>query len=114
MTHEGVLSTAWAARAGVASVDVARWCRSGRLVRVRRGAFVDRQLYARAGLDERFRLRIDAVMASRPPEDLASHHAALALRSLPLWGVDLGRMDVLADVTGDFALGGSGSIPGAG
>lgn len=106
MTHGGVLSTAWAARAGVASVDVARWCRSGRLLRVRRGAFVDRQGYAQAGLDERYRLRVDAVMASRPPEDLASHHAALALRSLPLWGVDLTRIDVLADVAGDFAVGG--------
>jgi very-short-patch-repair endonuclease len=106
VTHGGVLSTADAARAGVASVDLARWCRSGRLLRVRRGAFVDREQYARSGLDERFRLRVSAVIAGRPPEDLASHHAALALRSLPLWGVDLARIDVLADVAGDFAIGG--------
>ena len=104
--HGGVLSAVSAARIGVTSDDVSRWCRSGRLVRVRRGAFVDCRIYAGAGIDERYRLNVRAVLAGRAPDDLASHHAALALRSLPLWRVNLRRIDVLADVSSDFSVSG--------
>lgn len=80
VAHGGVLWTVLAARVGVTSDDVSR---SGRLVRVRRGAFVDRRIYAVAGMDERYRLTVRAVLACRASEDLASHHAALALRPPP-------------------------------
>ena len=101
--HGGVLARATAAAVGVSSDDLGRWTRAGRLVRVRRGAFVDRRLYQAAAPTERYRLRVSAVMATRPRGDLAGYHAALALRALPLWRVDLARIDVMAEVAGDFA-----------
>lgn len=56
-------------------------------------------LYRSATETDRYRLRVRAVLASRPSDDLASHHAALALLGLPLWRVDLRRIDVVSDVT---------------
>jgi very-short-patch-repair endonuclease len=99
----GVLATTQAARVGLTSNDLDRFTRAGRLVRVRRGAFVDGQVYRGAHVAERYRLRVSAVMATRPTGDLAAHHAAIALWRLPLWQVNLSRIDVLADVAGDFA-----------
>ncbi|HEU4332167.1 MAG TPA: type IV toxin-antitoxin system AbiEi family antitoxin domain-containing protein [Lapillicoccus sp.] len=87
----GAFSSRQAARLGVSADQLAHWCRSGDVVRVRRAAFVDRATYARAGPDDRYRLRVRAVMAGRSAQDLASHHAALALRGLPLWQLDLAR-----------------------
>lgn len=103
LVNGGVTSTAQAARVGMTSEDLGRWTRAGRLVRVRRGAFVDRDRYVSASPEERYRLRVRAVMSTRPPGDLAGHHAALAVVDLPLWQVNLARIDVMADVTDDFA-----------
>jgi hypothetical protein len=106
MAHDGVVSTTLAARVGVTSEDLGRWCRSRRLLRVRRGAYVDGRRFAVAHPDERYRLRVRAILATRPASDLARHHAAVALRSLPLWNVDLARVDIMADVESDFSASG--------
>jgi very-short-patch-repair endonuclease len=114
LAGNGAFSSRQAATLGVSADQTARWCRSGAVVRIRRGAFVDRATYARAGPDDRYRLRVRAVMAGRAGEDLASHHAALALRAVPLWGVDLTRIDVAASVRRDFARAGVWVHPATG
>jgi very-short-patch-repair endonuclease len=110
----GAFSSVQASRLGVSRDQQARWCRTGVVVRVRRGAFVDRATYARAGPDDRYRLRVRAVMAGRSPDDLATHHAALALRGVPLWMVDLARIDIAGSVSGDFVRAGVWVHPSTG
>jgi hypothetical protein len=51
-----------------------------------------------ATADDRFRLRVAAVLRARPRGNAASHQSAVALRHLDLWGVDLERVDVAAAV----------------
>lgn len=67
------------------------------LVRVRREAYVDAKLWIAADDAERYRLTVMAVARTRPGEPL-SHHAALAVHGLPLWGFTSGRIDVESDV----------------
>ncbi len=95
----GALGAAQAFTAGASCEDLESWCRGGALTRVRRGAYVETSRYARAHPDEQYRLRVMAVLLSRGGRDPASHHAALALFRLPLWLVDLGRIDVVAPVS---------------
>ncbi len=66
-------------------------------MRVRRGAFVDGRRFRAAAPSERYALRVRAVLLTRPG-DAAWRHAALALHGMPLWHVDLARVDVLSDV----------------
>jgi very-short-patch-repair endonuclease len=56
--------------------------------------------------EQAYALRTRAVLLTRPPGDAASHHAALALRGLPLWRADLHRIDVLSRVAGVVCSGG--------
>ncbi|MEO8829682.1 type IV toxin-antitoxin system AbiEi family antitoxin domain-containing protein [Lapillicoccus sp.] len=97
--HGGALGAAQAFAAGASCEDIESWCRSGGLTRVRRGAYVDTSRYACAHPDEQYRLRVMAVLLSRGGLDPAGHHAALALHRLPLWLVDLDRIDVMARVS---------------
>lgn len=95
----GVVGTVQLAPLGVTPGDLRSSVGRGELVRVRRGAFVDAARWAGATLDERYRLRVIAVMRSRAVDEAASHHSALALHRLPLWHVDR----ELVVVTGDVA-----------
>ena len=70
----------------------------GVLFRVRRGAYVDAELYQSSDPSERYRLAVRAILLSRPG-DAASHHAALALHQLPTFGVDWNRIDLFGPVT---------------
>lgn len=98
LAQDGAFSAAQAAVVGVAPNELALLCRRKEITRVRRGAFVDSEQYGPAHPDERFRLRVAAVLLSRGGQDPASHHAGLALQRLPLWDVDLHRIDVLGEV----------------
>lgn len=89
----GVLASRDAAAIGVGSAELRSLVRRGELVSPRRGAFVEAERYAAATPDERYGLRVRAVLRTRP-EDAASHHAALALWGVDLYGVDLARIDV--------------------
>lgn len=102
----GAFSGRQATRIGVGSSQLRRWVRDRASTRVRRDAFVDAELYARASEAARYDLRVRAVLSTRPSADVASHHAALAVRRLPLWQVDLGRIDVQSDVATNTAHGG--------
>jgi very-short-patch-repair endonuclease len=98
LAQEGAFSAAQAAVVGVTPNELAVLCRRREITRVRRGAFVDTERYDRGFPDQRFRLRVVAVLLSRGGQDPASHHAALAVHGLPLADVDLGRIDVLGEV----------------
>jgi GNAT superfamily N-acetyltransferase len=104
--HDGAFSLAQAVQAQISRTDLATWVRQGVVTRVRRGAFVETGRYQVASEQERYRLRVRAVLASRSTADIASHHAALALRRLPLWRVDLRRIDVVAGVVASTGHGG--------
>jgi hypothetical protein len=105
----GAFSSRQAGRLGVGRDAVSRWCRAGEIVRVRRGAFVDRATFARAGPEDPYRLRVRAVMVGRAADSMASDHAALVLHGLPLWDLGLGRIDIAAPVSGDFKRAGVGA-----
>ncbi len=94
----GVFAAAQAERVGVASVSLSRLVRAGALVRPRRAAYILGEAYAGLPPDDRYRLRVRAVLLTRPRRDCASHHAAAALHVLPLHGVNLARIDVCSRV----------------
>ena len=94
----GVLSWPQLHRAGLSPSEVSRLVAHEVLVRVRRGGFVTGEVWRAADPDRRFALRVRAALLVRP-HDAASHQAAFALSELPLWGVDLRRVDLQARVT---------------
>jgi hypothetical protein len=110
--HGGVFSSADATRAGADAETLRRLVARGEVVRVRRGAFVLTESMRSATPEERYRLRVRAVLRSRPPHDAASHHAALSVHGLPLFRVDLGVVDVDARVSRVRLQAGVRSHPG--
>ncbi|GGM92279.1 hypothetical protein GCM10009721_17410 [Terrabacter tumescens] len=94
--QHGAFSAAEASARGIDATALRSAARAGQVVRVRRAAYVDRVAMLAAGPDERFRLAAMAVARTRPGDAL-SHHAALALHGLPLWGHDPARIDLLGD-----------------
>ena len=94
----GVFSAAEARSRGVDAAALRTALRQGDLVRVRRGAYVAAPHWQRADPESRYRFRVMAVARSRPG-DVVSHHAALSMYGLPLWGHDAERVDVLGEVT---------------
>lgn len=94
--RDGTLAAHEAIATGLSRADLHQAVRKGELVRVRRGAYVRSSVWAPAGADERYRLACIAVARSRPGDAL-SHHAALAMLGLPLWGHDPSRIDLVTD-----------------
>jgi very-short-patch-repair endonuclease len=70
----------------------------GSLVRVRRDAYVSAHALIGATAEQAYALRARAILAGRPAGGALSHHAALAVRGLPLFGVDLRRVDLVGEV----------------
>lgn len=66
-------------------------------MRVRRDAYVLGEAWRAASPEQRLALRTRAVLSTRPG-DVASHQSSLAQHRLPLYGVPLTTVDVLADV----------------
>ena len=94
--QHGAFSAAEAAARGIDATALRSASRAGQIMRVRRAAYVDRAAMLAGDPDERFRLVAMAVVRTRPGDAL-SHHAALAMHGLPLWGHDRARIDVLGD-----------------
>src|SRR5690606_40240717 len=65
------------ARVGITANELTTLVRAGELVRVRRGAYVLSAVFDGADLSERYRLRVLAVLRTRPATDRASHQSAL-------------------------------------
>ena len=105
--QRGAISGDQLARLGATAAGRRSALRSGQLMRVRRGAFVDGRRFRAAAPSERYAMTVRAVLLTRPG-DAAWRHAALALHGMPLWHVDLARVDVLSDVVA--ATGASGVL----
>ena len=102
----GVFSIAEAAALGVTGNDLTALVRRGELVRVRRGAYVLADVFAAADIGGRYRLRVLAVMRSRPRSDRASHHSALALLDIPFASAPLDTVLAESRVSGRRTSGG--------
>ncbi len=85
----GVFSSDEAAAVGVTSNELSALIRKRELFRFRRGAYVLAERYRAADIDARYRLRVLAVMRTRPRTDCASHHSALALHGISFYGAPL-------------------------
>jgi predicted transcriptional regulator of viral defense system len=98
LAHDGVVGAPDLRGAGVSERTVRTAVRRGQLTRVRRGAYVDTTVYQQATPEAQYRMRVAAVLRTRP-RDAASHHAALAVHALPLYGCDVRRIDTVGRVS---------------
>jgi hypothetical protein len=94
----GVASADQLTRLGLTTAGLRHAVTLGHLVRVRRAAYVDGEVWRAADADARYRLTVEAVMHSRSTPDVATHHSALALHGLPLWQVDRRLVMLSGDV----------------
>lgn len=76
-----------ALNAGISQRQITLLTKSGDWHRVRRGAYVPGQVWARADEDDRRALRARAVLLQCRTEVVLSHTAALPEYGAPLWGV---------------------------
>jgi hypothetical protein len=93
----GAFAAAQAASRGIGPPDLRAALRRREVVHFRRGAYATRSAWDAGDADARFLLRVLATAHTRPG-DAVSHHAALAVHGLPLFGHDPSRVDVLSDV----------------
>jgi hypothetical protein len=96
----GVFSTADAARCDVSQDAVETMVRRGEVVRVRRAAYVLTPRYVDRPPSEQFRLRARAIIRTCAPGAALSHHAALAVYGVAIYGVPLQQVDLVAPVRG--------------
>ena len=97
--RHGVLSARDATAADLHPSTLAGLVRGGRLVRVRRGAYVLSGPWHAARPDERLALRTRAVLHARGLPGAATHQSALALHGLPVHGVPTAVVDVTGPVS---------------
>lgn len=95
---DGVFCSGDAHRIGLDDQAVDRLVAAGEVARVRRGTFILGEALRRATPEAAFGLRVRAVLRARGPEVAASHHAAAVIHGAPLYRVDLGIVDLIADV----------------
>jgi len=96
--HQGLVIRQHTRARHVSPTLVAAAVRSGTLHRLRPGVLVDASVWEATAPSDRYALEVRGVLLGRP-RWLASHHAALALHGLPLYGVDTNVVDVVADVS---------------
>lgn len=100
--QSGVFSARQAHEVAVTSHELQAWVRTGSIRRVRQGGYVLAQVVEGVTPETRLALTTRAVLLTRRPRTWASHHAALALAGLPVFGVDVARVDLCADVARSF------------
>ncbi|MFZ1286314.1 MAG: hypothetical protein WAR57_04665, partial [Candidatus Phosphoribacter sp.] len=71
----------------------------GQIVLVRRGGYVSERQLRWSSPEAAYALRARAVLASRPAGEALSHHASLAVRGIPVFGVDLRCVDLVGQVS---------------
>lgn len=81
---------------GYSGDDVRRRLRTGDLIVVRRGVYVDRAALPDKP-EERYALRVRATLPDLAPDAVVSHISAAAMFGLPLWGARLDRLHVTRD-----------------
>lgn len=92
IANDGVFSSADAAELGISGNQLTALVRAGEVIRVRHRAYIVSDAFEVADIATRYRLRVLAVMRSRPPEERASHQSALALFRLGFFGAPLGTV----------------------
>ncbi len=97
----GVFTSGQARGFGLTRQDLARLANGGAIHRLRPGEFAVRETWQVAEPWTRLLLRTKAALLHRP-DAVASHHAALAIHGLPLYGVDLEKVDLSASVKRPF------------
>lgn len=96
--HRGLVTRQIARARHISPSVVAAALRTQALHRLRPGIFVDQTVWSATEAHDRFALLVRGVLLGHP-DWLASHHAALALHGLPLFGVNTAPVDVAAAVT---------------
>src|SRR5690606_17657268 len=90
--HGGVVTSRTLRAHGLSAAQVAALVRSGTLLRLRRDVLVDREVWQRTASWDRHLLRARGVLGSLDPTGdgalALSHHSALALHAVDLYGVD--------------------------
>lgn len=86
----GIFTSADAYACGYDRPGLARLTATGEVVRLRRGAYVDAAAMEHTTREQRHGLRVRAILRAAGPATtlVPSHHSALALGGLPLFGVD--------------------------
>lgn len=90
----GIVMRAQARQAGYTDFDIDARLRRRAWVAVRRGAYVERELFERMSAVERHRARVHAVVRSLTVPALVSHTSAAVMHGLPTWGIDLSDVHV--------------------
>lgn len=96
--HRGLVTRQIARARHISPSVVAAALRTQALHRLRPGIFVDQRVWTATEAHDRYALLVRGVLLGHP-DWLASHHAALALHGLPLFGVNTALVDVAAAVT---------------
>jgi hypothetical protein len=78
---------------GVVDSEIQSDCRSGRLIRIRRGAYLPGEAVIRSR-EARHALLVLAEVARLAPGSVVSHVSAAVLHGLPVWDVPLERVQV--------------------
>lgn len=92
----GVFTRRDALSAGLLDSRLRTLVRAGRLLRIGRDCYVLPATWHQATPEDRYRLRVYSTLrryTHRGREVVASHHAALCLADLPVWGCDLSVVD---------------------
>ncbi len=83
--------------AGFSSSEVQRELRAGRLLPLRRGAYVEPEDERLARAEDRHRLLVLATVPRLSDGAVVSHASAAVMHGLPLWGISLEQVHVTRD-----------------
>lgn len=86
LANDGVFSSADAAELGISGNQLTALVRAGEVIRVRHRAYIVSDTFEAADIATRYRLKVLAVLRSRPHGERASHQSALALFGLAFFG----------------------------
>jgi hypothetical protein len=90
----GVVMRSQAVAAGYTEGEIRRRRQRRQWVAIRRGAYVDRVVFAAMNRDQRHVAMIHAVVRSLERPAVVSHASAAVFRGLPSWGLDLSLVHV--------------------
>lgn len=92
--QHGVVTRRQALECGFNDDEIRALLREGAWTRVRRGAYVETQIWTALDDRERHALKTRAVLLKLESPAVATHCSAAALTGLPTWGTDLTRVHV--------------------
>jgi len=93
-TQGGVILRRQALDAGFSDDEITQRRRSGAWVTIRRGAYVERDLWRAMDDEARHRALVHAVVCTLSAPVVVSHTSAMVMRRLPTWGLDLSAVHV--------------------